>query len=363
MTKPPRIGPDPLDNPSELTAPWLEAALRAAGFEVAISAVSVEPIGTGQMSVSVRASAKGTSVGAQTPRSVVVKMPTPDRAMRAIVSPGYKAEIAFYREVAPKVCVDVPRCYLALANEDASSFTLVLEDMAPATQGDQVAGASPSQVAAAARNLAGLHGPRWCDGQWWESSWLPPVGPKADTYLAGLVAGALPQLAARLGPSLSGKDKGTLEDAAGVMAAFLGARSKRFGPIHGDYRLDNLLFGQSGRVTAVDWQTLSVGLPARDLAYLLGTSLEPSERRAVEADVVRAYWEDLMAGGVTAYGHTDCFEDYRIGMLQCPLTIVLGAAYGTRTSRGDLMFSTMIRRSCQALRDLGTIELAAAEAA
>jgi hypothetical protein len=44
-------------------------------------------------------------------------------------------------------------------------------------------------------------------------------------------------------------------------------------------------------------------------------------------------------------------------MLQWPLVAVLGCGYGTRTERGDEMFATMVRRSCAAIRDLGTLDL------
>ena len=65
------------------------------------------------------------------------------------------------------------------------------------------------------------------------------------------------------------------------------ARPHPFAVLHGDYRLDNLLFDPDGAdVVAVDWQTLAVGPPARDLAYFLGTSLTVDDRRAAERELV-----------------------------------------------------------------------------
>ena len=46
--------------------------------------------------------------------------------------------------------------------------------------------------------------------------------------------------------------------------------------------LDNLMLGPDGSVTVVDWQTLTVGLPGRDLAYWITTSVSPDLRREVE---------------------------------------------------------------------------------
>ena len=47
----------------------------------------------------------------------------------------------------------------------------------------------------------------------------------------------------------------------------------------------------------VDWQTLGVGLPARDLAYFTATSLKPDLRASIEKDLVDDYHR---ASAVTA---------------------------------------------------------------
>ena len=69
----------------------------------------------------------------------------------------------------------------------------------------------------------------------------------------------------------------------------------RFSLIHGDYRLDNMLFHPDGKqIWVVDWQTLGVGLPARDLSYFAATSLEPDVRARVERDLVGDYHSALL---------------------------------------------------------------------
>jgi hypothetical protein len=110
-------------------------------------------------------------------------------------------------------------------------------------------------------------------------------------------------------------------------------------------------------VVAVDWQTLSLGLPARDLAYFLATGLPVAERRAHERDLVAAYHAALEGHGVASYDLDACWEDYRFSMVQGPLVAVFGCAYGTRTERGDRMFAAMVERACTAIRDLDTLAL------
>ena len=54
------------------------------------------------------------------------------------------------------------------------------------------------------------------------------------------------------------------------------------GLVHGDYRLDNMLFGESGAdrpLTVVDWQTVTWGPAMTDVAYFLGCALPDDVRR------------------------------------------------------------------------------------
>jgi hypothetical protein len=120
------------------------------------------------------------------------------------------------------------------------------------------------------------------------------------------------------------------------------------------------MFAPAGAgVAAVDWQTLAVAPPARDLAYFLGTSLRVEDRRDAEAELVGAYHGELTARGVPGYSAASCFDDYRIGQLQGPLITTLGCIYApsARTDASDAMFLTMARRSCAAIRELGSLDL------
>ena len=61
--------------------------------------------------------------------------------------------------------------------------------------------------------------------------------------------------------------------------------------IHGDFRLDNMLFDGSGSarpVTVVDWQTVHVGSGPQDVAYFIGNAFaDVDERREHEERLVR----------------------------------------------------------------------------
>ncbi|RNL80125.1 phosphotransferase family protein [Nocardioides marmorisolisilvae] len=337
----------------ELTTAWLTHAL---GAEV--TGFTSEPVGTGQMGSCFRIVLEG---GAELPPTVLLKLPAADPGTRAMVAGAYRSEVRFYTELASTVAARVPTCHFTTEVTEDGDFAMLLEDLAPAEQGDQIAGCTPEQARAAAVNLAGLHGPRWCDPSLLEVEGLTLNGPEDAALLASVYGPATDTFLEQLGEAVSAETAEVLRGCVEVAETWSLARQERFGLVHGDYRLDNLLFRSDDpdAVWAIDWQTLSLGLPVRDLAYLLGTGLSVEDRRVHERDLVAAYHQALISHGVTGYPLETCWEDYRFALLQGPLVSVFGCAYGARSERGDAMFAAMVARSCAAMREHGTLELVA----
>lgn len=356
----------PLAGPGGLTSAWLTDALHHAGYPHAeVESIFLEEIGTGQTGASFRVNvsfAKETGL----PTTFVAKLPAPDPAVRERVAIGYRAEVAFYETVASTVDVPVPTCFASAISEDAQNFALLLEDLAPARQGDQLRGCSSTQASAAVKALAGLHGPRWCDHTWraFTATALPAADPAMAKGLGEVARMAADMFLERLGERMNRADRETLDAYPEHVPSWLLTHPQRFSLLHGDYRLDNLMFApDDSSVVVVDWQTLAIGLPARDLAYFLGTSLPPSVRAAHEHALVEAYHSELLNFGVRDYGLQRCFDDYRLGMLQVPLIATFGTAFSATTDRGDEMMLIMLERGCEAIRSLGTFEIIDLEAA
>jgi hypothetical protein len=342
-----------VDGPQDLTARWLGRALG-----VNVDTVHVTSIGTGQTGANYRLDVTY-GAACELPDSFVAKLPAQDPAVRDRVAFGYRAEVAFYETVAPTVAVPLPQCYLSAISDNGQRFVLLLADLAPATQGDQLVGCSPEAALSAVVALAGLHGPRWCDPAWTEfgASVMPKPDAEMAVGIADLARSASDTFLDRLGHRLSDRGRDVLRGYPDSVARWLLLEPERYALLHGDYRLDNLMFAPDGSVTVVDWQTISVGLPARDVAYFLSTSLSPGDRREHEHRLVAAYHEALVQRGVTDYPAAACWQDYRLGMLHTPLLATLGAAFSTTTERGDAMTLVMLERACAAMRDLDTLAL------
>jgi hypothetical protein len=334
-----------------LTTEWLSAAL---GRSVTLH--STERIGTGQIAAAYRLTVDGDGL----PTTLVAKVNNGDEAARRRVWDGCRAEVGFYADLAHTVTVRAPRCWYAAASDEELIFTLLLEDLAPRIPGVQADGCTVQQAEDAVCNLAGLHAPTWNDESLFEQGYLRRHDTAGAEFLGQVTVSATQEFVARYRDDLTSADAETLQQAAEALTAWALVRPDPFSLLHGDYRLDNLMFPPvDSDVVAVDWQTLSVGPPLRDVGYFLGTSLDTDLRRSDEERLVECYFDELVARGVQGYAAERCFEDYRLGQLQGPMITTLGAIYATaeRSVRADGMFLAMARRSCAAIRDLRSLDL------
>lgn len=346
------------DSAEELTPAWLTHALRSGGHDLVVSSVTSERIGTGQMGTTYRLQLS--YEGAPGPSTLVAKLAALDPASRRKVAAGYAAEVGFYSKLAPTLSVRTPRCWYGAIVEDRTAFTLLLDDATPATPGVQVEGCSVERARSSVMNLVGLHAPRWNDPRLRELDFLMQPGEAMATIMGKILARATTGFLERYAGVLSSEDAATLHDAGQVIAAWQLARPEPFAVIHGDYRLDNLMFlPSSDEVLAVDWQGASVGPPLRDVAFFLGTGVEPDARRSIEKQLLAEYHAGLLANGVSGYDAEQCWTDYRLGLLQGTMVTVSGCMYasGERSHQSDAMFLAMARRSSAAIRELRSLEI------
>lgn len=344
---------EPVATVDALTPTWMSAALGAD-----VRSIVAERVGTGQMGACFRLVLDG---DAQVPKTVLAKLPATEAATRDFLHGSYSTEVTFYRDLFDSVRVSAPRAYYAEISDDPDqrgTFTLLLEDLTPATQGDQIAGCTAEQALLAVKNVAGLHAPRWSDPTLLDVEGLQLAGPDDADMMDALFPDAVETVLRMLGERVTAEDVATLREVAGFGGRWSLARPDRFSLVHGDYRLDNLMFHDDGRLWAVDWQTLALGLPTRDVAFVVSSGLSVANRRSYDRAIVEAYRRRLTEFGVSDYSAKDCWEDYQLSQLQTPLIAAFGCAYSSvRTDRGDAMFAAMISRGCQAIRDLQTIEM------
>jgi len=213
-----------------------------------------------------------------------------------------------------------------------------------------------AEARVAVRNLAGIHGPTWNRPEL--TGVLESVDPDQVAGTDGVFPLLTEMFLERHTGRLSAETAQMYGRFAPLVGRFLVDQPAATAVVHGDYRLDNLLFAPDAvDVAIVDWQTVSLGSAGRDLAFFLGTSLSVEARRAHEDELVADYHAALEAFGVDGYDLAACRRDYAFGMFQVPLVIMFGSAIAASTERGDEMFRAMAERGAVAMGDMGTLDM------
>ncbi len=290
-----------------------------------------------------------------TPASLIAKFPIALAQNRALgeLTNAYEREIRFYEELADQVEIRTPRCYysaldpgpfagreeavqrfferlpawlvrwltplfLWLARHSRRRYVLFLEDLAPARPGDQVAGCTPERAEQALAALAAAHAGLWADTRLDALVWVPKVNALAGYLQAQYLrarrgffetyGARMPPVVTRIADWLDTRGVDLLDHLAAPPLTLL----------HGDYRLDNLFLGDSpdgSSVTALDWQAVTRGRAALDVAYFVTGNLDAGVAAGCEQDLLERYHRVLVERGVRGYGLEALRCDYELAKL------------------------------------------------
>ncbi|MFM9934978.1 MAG: phosphotransferase family protein [Novosphingobium sp.] len=350
--------------PGAVDAAWLEAQLGRAGLLglARIADFTWVAIGTGQVGDTARFNLTYDRPCAA-PATLAGKFAAADPTSRgtAAAMSLYVKEVGFYRELAGLIEVRTPRVYAAEIAEDGTDFVLLFEDLAPERGGNQLEGCTLTDAEAAIRQAAALHaatrghpkvlGADWLHGR---DGLLVEIGRlyhQAHTIFRERYDGQLASAAMVLCDLLDTR-----------VEAWLGRQLPDRCLIHGDFRLDNMLFGVGQRdggsdgepIAIVDWQTCAVGCGMTDLGYFMGCGIGSDLRRPNEAALLDLYAAEMTRRGVPTT-RACLWNRYRLGALHGVFTAVFSAAFVVRTPRGDANFLSMARGACELALDHDSI--------
>jgi hypothetical protein len=350
-----------IPTPEAVTAQWLTEQLNANGVEGTVKTFEQQRVGTGQIGMCFRyeLTYEG-EVADNAPLSLIGKFPSDDPSSRAtgVQLKNFLKEVSFYQQIQAKLSINTPRCYYAEIVDEGPEFMLLLEDLAPGEQGDQLRGCDATIAEAAILQLVGLHGPSWCDNSLIGIDWLGAPDPESTTMVKGLYQAVLPGFLERFGHALD-QEQQDIISAYGQSSFPPAELTQPFSLIHIDYRLDNLLINKAAqptKVTAVDWQSITLGNPLTDVGYFIGAGMLPEDRRPAEEHLVRSYHKALTDYGIADYDFTQCWQDYRQATFAgFPVTVVASMLV-QQTARGDEMFTVMADRHSRHALDLGAGE-------
>jgi len=340
----------------DLTADYLSTALAEHLEGNVVKAVNAVPVGTGQVSDSYRLHL---TYGDRTamPATLIAKVPAASAASReaARAFRTYEIEASFYDQVASDLPVSLARCYYAAYDAGPDEYVVLLEDLAPASAGDQLKGLSVAEAAAAICELAALHAAGWESPQLARLTWLNRASPEGSALMAAVVTDLHPGFRDRYADRLEPDATTVIGDFVSHVGDYLAAGDSQRTIVHGDFRADNLLFGRA-RPVVLDWQTCSFGAATGDLSYFLGSSLPVTDRQQHETALVRRYHTELASRGVQL-SWQDCWDGYCRSAFNGIVMDIIAAMMVQRTERGDEMFVAMANRHARHAIDLGSLAL------
>ena len=347
MSSPKLIG-----QPDRITPGWITEVLAQAGVNAKVTGFTASSIGTGQVGENVRFKLTGTG---DLPASIVGKFASADPVSRqtGIDTANYLREVHFYRHLQSKVAIQTPQVYFADSNAGTHEFVIMMEDLAPGEQGDQLGGCGGEQAALALVQLAELHGPAWDDRSMIDGQLISDrrLGAEGTRDLYNFVsAGFLARYSDRLDDDERQMVTLVGENLSAYMQSYTGSQTL----IHIDYRLDNMMFGGPYPLAVVDWQSPAFDCALLDVSYFLGTSVPVEERAAIEQQLVRRYYEALSAYPVSL-SWDECWHYYRHYAPAGLIMAVIASMIVGETDRGNDMFMAMAKRSACMSRELDAI--------
>ncbi len=356
--------PDLIADPDLITPDWLTDVLRASGAAPpGASIASIEPtrIGTGKLGDNIRFELTWTGDAGGAPASIVGKFPSTDETSRqaGLITGIYVREVSFYKELAGRVKMRIPHCHYVELDLQTGEFALIFEDIRPAVQGSQVAGCSVDQAALAMEQLALLHASMWDAPDLGGRTWLTPRSDNGGEALAGIYQTMVDAFLAQYDDRLPDSTRQAAERFTPLVATWLCTDRKPMTLLHGDYRLENMLFGDgpgAPPLTTVDWQTVSIGPGPSDAAYFLGAGLKTELRREHERELLEIYRQGLLALGIDLSAE-DCWTSYRTNTFAGLHMAVVASVLVGRDAHGDEMFLAMAERHAAHVDDLDAWDL------
>lgn len=240
----------------------------------------------------------------------------------------FDREICFYQKVAPKKSIAAPE----LLNYAAEPPYLILEDLGHYISGDQEFGYTIEEAKSVIDKIADFHA-FWLNVAELETLPVPKVN-------NDLITNEMPAMLDHAWKKLSGLFNQSLGYDAGFYVKSLINNIKAITEmlckenvtlLHGDLRLDNILFEKYDAKCFLDWQMMAIGSPMVDVAYFISQSGTPACQKEIRDYAFEVYAHKIYHGDLDQIK-----QEYRNALLfnlSTPIFAALGDMSGNANIR------------------------------
>lgn len=268
-------------------------------------------------------------------------------------------EVEFYKMLAPEMsCPPLIRCYDAAYSAESGRSHILLDDLSDThSQPEQNTAPSELQSRQAIEALATAH------AYWWNS---PKLGNGIGTIFSEkTLRGFIDDLESSVARFIEQVGDDLTSDQKNAYELMLASAERIWGRLtdpvdltvtHGDAHWWNFLYPDHPdrhSVHVFDWHLWHLDLGARDLAFLLALGGFAEPRPEIETEVLHAYHNKLMAGGVLNYSREQLRVDYRWSSIRNLNIPVIFWSQG----KHETTWRTALRRAFDAYDRLRSYEL------
>lgn len=309
--------------PQGFTPEFLTEVLQTEGYlsdsgRVVSVVLSTIGDGTGMMAEIAALSLEYEGGCGSAPTRLVAKFSSQNPTNREI-SMSYRLnerEARFMSELGSQTELRIPNTYYV--GNQGDRLLILMEDLSDYEVGSQVVGANLQQSELAIDALVKLHAPFW--GRVSDLDWVPHIAESfhAENMLQFSNIGA-PLMIERFEPVICQTYQNRLTEFLSAIPRLQAMMNQA--PVtlcHGDFRMENLLYGvqpDHDGVVVIDWQGPLRARGMNDVALFLAQSTQTPVRRDHEQQLIARYVDGLTALGVPGLEFDAAFEAYRASVL------------------------------------------------
>lgn len=222
-------------------------------------------------------------------------------------------EVRWYTEWSDGCPIAIPKCHHADVNEESHTTCMLLEDLSGMLAGPPEKGLDKHQSRLALKNIARLH------AKYWEREFDHieiRENLKSASFLRNIDQGWA-DLVTHF-PHLFDKNFAARKETFVSCAHDYPTKLlKRRTLIHGDFKLDNILFHPSDpdKMVLLDWQGISLGSAALEVAGFLPRSLTVTDYAKWHKELLETYHFELCQHGDFDYPFSEFLQDYKMGLI------------------------------------------------
>jgi hypothetical protein len=335
---------------------WLTRVLRRARL-LTLASVDGITYEAGETSFSITAHLRiSYSRDSDAPDRLFLKFSKP---VHPVTTPEAGWEVLFYKFVASRTPHILPHCYDAVFSREQHKLHLLLQDFSDTHYSELQSQLPPTRrnCELIVRALADVHAAWWEQPPWDVIGFPLPNQVEVDRRIKD-VRERVGRFMDFLGDRLSENRRHIYRE---VLLALPDLYERLMSPlaytvIHDDIHIGNVLYPrnpESESVRIIDWQCWNVDLAPKDLAHMMAIFWFPEQRRALEAPLLRQYYERLCENGVADYSWEQLWYDYRL----CVLRKLFHPPWQWETGHEPNIWWNHLERVMSAYEDLDCREL------